>query len=174
MTAIREYLDTATIIVKTPQDVSYIVKCGGTATVDVRITLKEEVVGAYVGTNVALEFVDGAGGDDSLTRNRGSWIADGFGVGMTLTIANTASNDGAAYVITGVTADTLTFATATVTAEVIVDDTVTIDGAIAIADFVSYEVVGAGNSKFTYVEGSGTGLRFVKTGTGIVDIWVQS
>jgi len=174
MSAIREYLNTGTIVIKTPQDVSYIIKCGGTATVDVRITLKEQVIGAYVGDNVSLEFVDGAGGDDSLTRNRGSWIDDGFGVGMTLTIANTASNDGSAYVITGVTALALTFATATVTAEVITDDTVTIDGAIDVGNFVSYEVIGAGLSKFTFVEGSGTGLQFVKTGSGTVDIWTQS
>ena len=174
MTAIREYLNTGTIVVETPQDVSYIVKCGGTATVDVRVTLKEQVIGAYVGTNVSLEFVDGAGGDDSLTRNRGSWIDDGFGVGMTITIVNTANNDGATYVITGVTEDALTFATGTVTAELITDDTVTIDGAIAITDFVSYEVVGVGASKFTFIEGSGTGIRFLKTGTGVVDIWVQS
>lgn len=174
MTAIREYLNTATIVVETPQDVSYIVKCGGTATVDVRVTLKEQVIGTYVGTNVSLEFVDGAGGDDSLTRNRGSWIDDGFGVGMQLTIANTASNNGSSYTITAATDTTLTFGTGNVTAELITDDTVTIDGAIDILDFVSYEVIGAGLSKFTYVEGSGTGLRFVKTGSGVVDIWVQS
>ena len=174
MSAIREYLNTETIVVKTPQDTTYIVKCGGTATIDVSITLKEQVIGAYIGANVTLEFVDGGGSDDSLTRNRGSFIDDGFGVGMTLTIANTTSNDGAAYVITGITADTLTFATGTITAEVITDDTVTIDGAIAIADFVPYESIAAGLSTFTYIEGSGTGLRFVKGGAGVVDIWIQS
>jgi len=174
MTTIREYLNTETFVVKTPQDVTYIIKCGGTATIDVGITLKEQVIGAYVGNNVTLEFVDGAGGDDSLTRNRGSWIDDGFGVGMTLTIANTVSNDGSAYVITAVDTDTLTFATATVTAETITLDTVTIDGTIAVTDFIAYESIGAGLSKFTFLEASGTGLRFVKGGSGVVDIWVQS
>lgn len=174
MTVIREYLDTPTLVIETPQDVSYIVNCGGTATIGVEITLKEYVIGTFVSTNVTLEFVDGAAGTDSLTRNRGSWICDGFGVGQTLTIANTVSNDGAAYVITGVTDLALTFATATVTAEVIADDTVTIDGAIAVTDFVPYETIIAGGNTFTFVEGSGTGLRFVKGGAGVVDIWVQS
>jgi len=174
MSTIREYLNTGTIVIKTPQDVSYIVKCGGTATIDVRITLKEQVIGSYVGDNVTLEFVDGGGGDDTLTRNRGSWIDDGFGVGMTLTIANTASNNGGTFVITAIDTLTLTFVTSTVTAETITDDTVTIAGAIDVGDFVSYETIAAGLSKFTFIEGAGTGLHFVKGGAGVVDIWTQS
>lgn len=174
MSTIREYLDTGTVIVETPQDVSYIVSCGGTAAIAVNITLKEQVIGTYVGDGVSLEFVDGGAGADSLTRNKGSWIDDGFGVGMTLAFANTVSNDGSTPVIVAVTADTLTFATGTIVAEAITDDTVTIDGNIAAGDFVLYETIAAGAKKFTYVEGSGTGLQFVKSGTGTVNIWVQS
>lgn len=174
MSTIREYLDTGTLVVETPQDVTYIVDCGGTATIDVQITLKPQVIGTYVGDYVTLEFVDGGAGDDSLTRNHGSWIDDGFAVGMTLTIANTASNNGSTAVITAITEDTLTFATSTVVAETITDDTVTIEGNIPVTDFVAYESIGAGAEKFTYIEGAGTGLRFVKGGTGTVNIWVQT
>lgn len=173
--SIREYLNVASQVVKTPQDVSYIVKNGGTAVTDVEITLREEVEGAYIGNNVTLDFVDGGAGDDTLVRNRGSWIDDGFGVNMTLTIANTASNNGAAYIITGVSEETLTFATATISAETITDDTVTIAGEIPSTDWILYEQVGAGLNKFAFIEGSGTGIRFVKSaGTGIVDVQVQS
>lgn len=178
--SIREYLNITSQVVKIPQDVTYIVKNGGTAVTDIEITLTEEVVGAYIGTNVTLTFVDGGGSDDSLLRNRGSWIDDGFGIGMTITIANTASNDSSSYVITGIVntrvkGDTLEFATATITAETITDDTVTIDGSIPDTDWILYEQVGAGLTKFTYIEGSGTGLRFVKSaGTGNIDIQVQS
>jgi len=175
MSVTREYLNITSQVVKTPQDVSYIVKSGGTAVTDVEITLREAVEGTLIVANVTLEFVDGGGSDDSLTRNRGSWIDDGFGVNQTITITNTASNDGSSYVITGIDALTLTFATATVTAEVIQDDTVAITGAIPTTDWVLYEQVGAGTKKFTFIESSGTGLRFVKSaGTGTVDILVQS
>ena len=172
---IREYLNVTSQVVGTPQDVSYIVKSDGSAVTDVEITLRESIAGLYVGDNVTLTFVDGGGSDDTLVRNRGSWIHDGFDVNQTITIANTLSNDGSAYVITGINADTLTFATATVTAEVISDDTVTIDGVIPDTDWVLYEKVTAGTNKFTYIEGSGTGLRFVKaSGTGVIDVQVQS
>lgn len=175
MTTIREFLDVTDQVIKTPQDVSYIVDCGGTAAASVSITLKEQVQGNFVGANVSLEFVDGAAGDDTLTRNRGSWIDDGFGIGQTLTITNTVSNNFATYVITAIDALTLTFATGTVAAEVVAGDAVVIVGDIAVADFVVYETIAAGLKKFTYVEGSGTGLRFLKTGgTGTIRVWVQS
>jgi hypothetical protein len=45
--------------------------------------------------------------DDTITRNAGSWVTDGFKVGMTITIDGTASNDGD-HVVTVVTASVLT------------------------------------------------------------------
>lgn len=179
MTTIRKFPNVTDQVVKTPQDVTYIVDNGGTATSDVQITLAEQVEGTYIGTNVTLTFIDGAGGDDSLLRNRGSWADDGFGVGMTLTVANTTSNNGSVYVITGITSttftgDTLVFATATITAEVITSDTVTIDGAIPDTDWIIYEQIGGGLNKFAFIEAAGTGLRFVKTGgAGTVRVWVK-
>lgn len=73
-----------------------------------------EAVKAYeeIGNPDTFTFVDGAGGDDTVTRATGSFITDGFVVGgrMNVRNANTPANDGS-YVITGVAATTLTFAT---------------------------------------------------------------
>ncbi len=77
------------------------------------------IAGVAMTAEPTLTFVDGGGGTDSLTRNRGSWLEDGFRVGDVLTIAGTVSNDGSTYTVTAVTATTLTFATGTVVAEVI-------------------------------------------------------
>jgi hypothetical protein len=63
-----------------------------------------------------LTFVDGGGSDDTLVRNRGSWLEDGFATGDTMTIAGTASNDGT-YTIVNVTTDTITVATGSFAAE---------------------------------------------------------
>ena len=70
---------------------------------------------------VTATFVDGGGGDDTITRAAGSWVTDGFTTG-TVIITGTASNN-ATYTITGVVALTLTFATGTVTAEAAVSAT---------------------------------------------------
>jgi hypothetical protein len=49
--------------------------------------------------------------DDTITRNTGSWVTDGFKVGMTITIDGTTSNDGD-HVVTNVAALILTVAAA--------------------------------------------------------------
>lgn len=84
------------------------------------------IAGVSMTAEPTLTFVDGGVGTDSLTRNRGSWIDDGFRIGDVLTITGTASNNGGTYVVTAITATTLTFATGTVTAEVIGSSVVTI------------------------------------------------
>lgn len=65
-----------------------------------------------VGNPDTFTFVDGGGGDDTVTRATGSFITDGFVVGgkMNVRNANTSANDGS-YTITAVAATTLTFAT---------------------------------------------------------------
>lgn len=173
MTTLREYLDVSDQVVKTPQDVSYIVDCGGTAAASISITMKKEVQG-NLASGIILQFVDGGGSDDTCTRDKGSWIDDGFGVGQTLTITGTTDNNSSTYVITAIDVLTLTFVTATVTAEADADAAVIV-GDIAVADFIVYETIAAGLKKFTFIEGTGTGLRFLKTGgTGTIRVWVQS
>jgi hypothetical protein len=54
----------------------------------------------------------------TITRNRGSWITEGFAVGDTVTIDGTASNDGTA-IITTLTATVMTCAASTFVAETI-------------------------------------------------------
>jgi len=65
-----------------------------------------------IGNPDTFTFVDGAGGDDTVTRATGSFITDGFKVGgaMTVRAATTSANNGT-YTIIGVAATTLTFAT---------------------------------------------------------------
>jgi hypothetical protein len=50
-----------------------------------------------------------AAAGDTITRNRGSWVADGFAVGDTVTVAGSASNDGT-HIITTLSATVMTFA----------------------------------------------------------------
>lgn len=64
--------------------------------------------------------VDFDGTADTITRATGSWVTDGFKVGMTATVDGTASNDGFSAVLTDVTATVLTFA-AGITTEANVD-----------------------------------------------------
>lgn len=65
-----------------------------------------------IGNPPTCTFVDGGGGEDTLTRATGDFAADGFQVGGQLTVRNalTAGNNGT-YVLTGVAATTLTVAT---------------------------------------------------------------
>ena len=69
-----------------------------------------------------IAFVDGGGGDDSITRGTGSWITDGYKVGDSVFVQNAEdqANDGS-YVLTAVTATTLSVGTGLLTANA--DDT---------------------------------------------------
>ena len=95
------------------------------------------IAGVSMTAEPTLTFGDGGGGADSLTRNRGSWLDDGFRAGDVLTIADTVSNNGSTYTIVTVTATTITFATGTVTAEVIGSYGVTITAGETDAQFVT-------------------------------------
>ncbi len=65
---------------------------------------------------VTVTFVDGGGGDDTITRSAGNFLDDGFQASGTIDITGTASNN-ATYTITDSATQELTFATGTVTAE---------------------------------------------------------
>ena len=65
--------------------------------------LKGNIGGAIVG--VGIDFVDGAGGDDTITDSGNGFIAAGFSPGDTLFIQGSTSNDpSSGAVITGVVA----------------------------------------------------------------------
>lgn len=76
------------------------------------------VAGVTITAEPTLTFTDGGAGVDTIVRNRGSWLDDGFRVGDVITITGTASNNYSAT-LTVVTASTLTVATGTVTAEIV-------------------------------------------------------
>lgn len=62
------------------------------------------VTGVSITGEGSFTFSDSA---DTIVRTRGSWLADGFRVGDSVTVADTSSNDGT-YTVTAVTATTLT------------------------------------------------------------------
>lgn len=70
---------------------------------------EDQTAAAYVDTGgETLTFTDvGAGSRDTIARDAGSWITDGFEVGDRITVSGTVSSDGT-YEIVGVTASTLT------------------------------------------------------------------
>lgn len=63
-----------------------------------------------------IAFVDGGGGEDTITDSGSGFVTAGFKVGDTLTVDGTVSNDGT-YTLTGVVAGTLNVATGSLTAE---------------------------------------------------------
>lgn len=104
---------------------------GVTATV---ITLDTDDLADEVGiqdvtivTTPSLTFAEVGATGDTITRNRGSFIADGFRIGDILTIAGTVSND-ATHVtaVTGVTATVITLDTDDLVDEAIGSDVATI------------------------------------------------
>ena len=91
------------------------------------LTNEGPVSNATAVASPALTFAEVGASGDTLVRNRGSWLDDGFRVGDKPTIAGTASNNfTAAQGLTAVTATTLTFGTDDLTPEVIGTGPVTI------------------------------------------------
>jgi hypothetical protein len=81
---------------------------------DKMLGLKGTVVGAIIG--ITLDFVDGSGGDDTITDSNTGFITAGFAPGDVLFVQGSTSNDGpcTGAVLTAVVAGTITFATGTV------------------------------------------------------------
>jgi len=69
---------------------------------------------SLLGTGIA--FVDGGGGEDTITDTGNGFIAAGFEVGDEFTVSGSTSNDGS-YTILAVVAGTINVATASLTAE---------------------------------------------------------
>jgi hypothetical protein len=81
---------------------------------DKMLGLKGTVVGAIIG--ITLDFVDGSGGDDTITDSNTGFITAGFAPGDVLFVQGSTSHDGpcTGAVLTAVVAGTITFATGTV------------------------------------------------------------
>jgi hypothetical protein len=65
-----------------------------------------------VGNVDTLTFVDGGGGNDTITRATGSFVTDGFIIGGDVTVVDAASNNNGTFELLDVSATTLTVATA--------------------------------------------------------------
>lgn len=94
----------------------------GAGTTNVRWGLEYQVTttGSFT-TNGTFTFVDGGGGEDTITQATGDFTTV-FDVGDIIEVYGTTSNDGT-YTLTGVAALTLSVATATLTAEAAVAST---------------------------------------------------
>lgn len=171
MSTIREYDDVVDEVIVTSQDATYLVS-GGSGNADIKITLNENVQGILF-SGVELTFADNDPSDDTITRNKGSWIDDNFEAGMTITITGTASNNNS-FLIADVTDLVLTMDNAvalTDEADVVPTSAV---GNIADADWFLHEQVTAGNHKYTVFENGPTGIRITRTSGSGVKAWVRS
>ena len=77
------------------------------------------ISGVTITATPTITFAEVGGTGDTITRNRGSWVADGFRAGDLVTVAGTASNNVTTDGVTTVTALVLTLNTTDLAAEVI-------------------------------------------------------
>ncbi len=98
------------------------------------------------GNPTDLDFVAAA---DTITRNTGSWIADGFKVGMDVTIAGTANNNAVASTVVTVTTTVLTLAAGVVDEANLSGVGVTITGTESASSWKSALAVAVGNTPLT-------------------------
>lgn len=77
------------------------------------------VAGVAITSEPTLTFAEVGATGDTITRNRGSWLADGFRDGDRITITGTATNNITNALVTTVTATVITLDTQDLTAEVI-------------------------------------------------------
>ena len=102
--------------------------------------LAAEVTAAGVGSIVAsngLIFAEVGATGDTITRNAGSWVTEGFAAGDIVTIAGTASNNVTTDALAGVSATVLTLASTDLAAEEIGSHNVTITKVLSKAADVS-------------------------------------
>lgn len=117
---------------------------GGTPTritfADASVDLDNEgpIDGVAITAEMTLTFTDGGAGVDTISRNQGSWLNDGFRVGDVVSFDGTASNDAVTGTITVLTATLMTFATGTLAgSEVIGSYGVTVSAGETDAEHVS-------------------------------------
>ncbi len=84
----------------------------------IALTAEGPISGVSITAEMTLTFGDNGASPDTITRNSGSWLDDGFRVGDSITITGTASNN-VTKTITALTATVLSVATGSFAAEVI-------------------------------------------------------
>lgn len=169
--------------VPTAEDCSYLIAVPGATTCEVYMTMKDRITAedtmatitdyhAGIDNVPTLTFNDNGGSNDSVVRDKGSWLDMGFRVGQQLTIAGGNTNDGN-YTILAVTDDTIEVVTASFAAET--TNTYTATAKLLAADWVLLETITAGTNQHKVYEMAGTGLRFVRnSGSGTIKGWVRT
>lgn len=103
--------------------------------------LAAEVISAASGVTAVggptITFAEVGATGDTITRSRGSWLVDGFRVGLPLDVDGSASNDFDDAAVTGVTATVLTLNTQDLVAESIRSGLVTITAGESKAEWMS-------------------------------------
>jgi hypothetical protein len=94
----------------------------GTEDLTPEVTTTASVVGSET-----LTFAEVGVSGDTIARSSGSWIADGFAVGDTISISGTASNNLQRATIANLSATTITLGTEDLTPETVAGYTVTIE-----------------------------------------------
>lgn len=172
----RKFTSVTDQIVQVPDDTVYLVSTAATTTVDVQYTLEPKLIAVYTKVIGNLTFADD--NPDTITRAGGSWIEDNFTAGMTLTVANSVSNDGAAYTISSVTEKVITLIGGDVLAAEAIDGqdvNLSITGLYDDASiwFTEVQVAAAGHD-YVVLDHAPTGIRFVRTAGTDVTVWVKS
>ena len=90
------------------------------------LTNEAATAGCSVVGEAGLVFTNVGAAGDTIVRNRGSWLADGFRAADSCTIAGTVGNDGTDAVIDAVTASTITLTTYALADEEIGAESVTL------------------------------------------------
>ncbi len=115
------------------------------------LTAEAGAVGVTITSEPTLTFALNGVSADTITRNRGSWLADGFRVGDVVTITGTASNN-VTGTITVLTATVMTFATGTLSS----DETIGSYVVTMIAGQTKAQHLAALNATFGSVIGTGS------------------
>jgi hypothetical protein len=127
-----------------------------TATVmTVSVDLADQVtaVAACVGYPT-LTFAEVGAGGDTITRNRGSWVSDGFRAGDLITVDGTASNDSVVdAVVSTVTALVLTLGGGASAPEDLAAETISTNGVTVEAGQTKAEWMAAADSEFGAIDG---------------------
>lgn len=144
---------------------------------DIYVTFVDSPLSELVDTirKPKITFADNDPSNDTITRENGSWIADGFRAGHEIVIANTGSNDGT-YTVDSVSELVLTLDAAdTLTdEEVAAGSNIEITGSIPDADWKIEQTVPVETTEIITFEYGPKALRVTRrTGTGDVNLWVR-
>lgn len=167
------------VIVEIPDITTYLVSVPATTSCEVYICMEPSIIAEYgTSSTEVFTFADNNPSADTISRTTGSWIADRFVAGMTLTVANTVSNNGT-YTIASVTEGVLTLTGGGALTNETITSTATMFAGLydAATSWFLYETIVGANISFKdkEFEYGPMGFKFHRSaGTGSIEIWVKS